>query len=93
MYEGLCMKDVCEEAFYFLTLGTTCLEDYYVDVIIQLEYSISQLEREPSVQFRSVNQLCTTLCNPMSCSTPGLPPGPSRSLQDQLLEPTQTHVH
>ena len=27
----------------------------------------------PSVQFSSVTQLCLTLCNPMSCSTPGLP--------------------
>ena len=26
-----------------------------------------------SVQFRSVAQLCPTLCNPMECSTPGLP--------------------
>ena len=26
-----------------------------------------------SVQFSSVAQLCLTLCNPMNCSTPGLP--------------------
>ena len=26
-----------------------------------------------SVQFISVTQLCLTLCNPMNCSTPGLP--------------------
>ena len=26
-----------------------------------------------SVQFSSVAQLCTTLCNPMDCSTPGFP--------------------
>ena len=26
-----------------------------------------------SVQFSSVAQLCLTLCNPMDCSTPGLP--------------------
>ena len=26
-----------------------------------------------SVQFSSVTQLCPTLCNPMNCSTPGLP--------------------
>ena len=25
------------------------------------------------VQFSSVTQLCPTLCNPMNCSTPGLP--------------------
>ena len=27
----------------------------------------------PSVQFISVTQSCPTLCNPMNCSTPGLP--------------------
>ena len=40
-----------------------------------------------SVQFSSVAQLCPTLCNPMNCSTPGLP------VQHQLPEFTQTHVH
>ena len=28
---------------------------------------------EYSVQFSSVAQLCLTLCDPMGCSTPGLP--------------------
>ena len=37
--------------------------------------------------FSSVVQSCPTLCNPMDCSTPGLP------VHQQLLEPTQTHVH
>ena len=40
-----------------------------------------------SVQFSSVAQSCPTLCDPMDCSTPGLP------VHHQLLEPTQTHVH
>ena len=40
-----------------------------------------------SVQFRSVVQLCPTLCNPMNCSTSGLP------VHHQLPEFTQTHVH
>ena len=37
-------------------------------------------------QFSSVTQSCLTLCDPMNCSTPGLP------IQYQLPEPTQTHV-
>ena len=41
----------------------------------------------PSVQFISVTQSCPTLCNPMNCSTPGLP------VHHQLPEFTQTHVH
>ena len=40
-----------------------------------------------SVQFSSVAQSCPTLCNPMNCSTPGLP------IHHQLPEFTQTHVH
>ena len=39
------------------------------------------------VQVSSVAQSCPTLCNPMNCSTPGLP------VHHQLLEFTQTHVH
>ena len=35
----------------------------------------------------SVAQSCPTLCNPMDCSTPGIP------VHHQLLELTQTHVH
>ena len=38
-------------------------------------------------QFSSVAQSCLTLCNPMKCSTPGLP------VHHQLLESTQTHIH
>ena len=40
-----------------------------------------------SVQFSSVTQLCPTLCDPINCSTPGLP------VHHQLLEITKTHVH
>ena len=38
-------------------------------------------------QFSSVAQLCPTLCDPMDCSTPGLP------VHKKLLEFTQTHDH
>ena len=40
-----------------------------------------------SVQFSSVAQSCPTLCNPMDCSTPGLP------VHHQLPEFTQTNGH
>ena len=39
-----------------------------------------------SVQFSSVAQSCATLCDPMNCSTPGLP------VHHQLPGFTQTHV-
>ena len=41
----------------------------------------------PSVQFSSVVQSCLTLCDPMDCSTPGLP------VHHQLPELAQTHVY
>ena len=40
-----------------------------------------------SVQFSSVSQSCPTICDPMNCSTPGLP------VHHQLPEFKQTHVH
>ena len=45
-----------------------------------MSYNIINL----SVQFSSVAQSCPTLCNPMNCSTPGLP------VHHQLPEFTQT---
>ena len=40
-----------------------------------------------ATQFSSVAQSCLTLCDPMNCSTPGLP------VHHHLPEFTQTHVH
>ena len=40
-----------------------------------------------SVEFSSVTQSCTTLCNPMDCSTPVLP------VHHQFPECTQIRVH
>ena len=48
---------------------------------------VKAVKAHSSVQFNSVAQSCRTLCNPMNCSTPGLP------VHHQLLESTQTHVH
>ena len=49
--------------------------------------SMTSNTEHPSVQFSSVTQSCSTLCDPMDCSTPGLP------VHHQLPEFTQTHVH
>ena len=48
-------------------------------VDLQISYS--------SVQFSSVTQSCTTLCDPMDCRTPALP------IYHQFSECTQIHVH
>ena len=41
----------------------------------------------PSLHFTLVAQCCLTFCDPMNCSTPGLP------VHHRLPEFTQTHVH
>ena len=50
-------------------------------------FSLSSFTFINSVQFSSVAQLCLTFCDPMNCSTPGLP------VHHQLREFTQTNVH
>ena len=52
-----------------------------------LKISVFRMCIFTSVQFSSVAQSCPTLCDPMNCSTPGLP------VHYQLPEFTQTHVH
>ena len=47
----------------------------------------SQIWLSYQIQFISVAQSCLTLCDPMDCSTPGLP------VQHQLPESTHTHIH
>ncbi|CAI9176240.1 unnamed protein product [Rangifer tarandus platyrhynchus] len=56
-------------------------------VSLQIHSSSGARNSSLSRLFSSVAQLCLTLCNPMDCSTPGLP------VHHQLLESTQTHVH
>ena len=65
------------------------LDNYELKSIIITKCSTSRklCSRTNSVQFSSVAQSCPTLCDPMNCSTPGLP------VHHHLLEFTQTHVH
>ena len=51
---------------------------------------IEQIGGFSSVHFSSVTQSCLTLCDPMNCSTPGLP---VHQTQTHVPEFTQTHVH
>ena len=55
-------------------------------VVFHLE-DLFQMSVNLSVQFSSVAQSCPTCCDPMNCSTPGLP------VHHQLPEFTHTHVH
>ena len=57
------------------------------NVGLKLNIQKTKITASGPIQFSSVAQSCLTLCNPMNCSTPGLP------VHHQLLEFTQTHVH
>ena len=52
-----------------------------------MERCLASVIRETHIQFSSVTHSCLTLCDPIDCSTPGLP------VHHQLPEFTQTHVH
>ena len=58
---------------------------------LQMDSLPAELPGKPQqrlwVQFSSVTQSCLTLCDPMDCSTPGLP------VHHKLPEFTQTQVH
>ena len=64
----------CHHLFWFFSI-------YFLD--------LNKIESKCTyqTQFSSVAQSCPTLCNPMDCSTPGLP------VHHQLPEFTHTHVH
>ena len=55
----------------------------YLDILVQITLNIYMDE----FQFSSIAQSRPTFCDPMNCSTPGLP------VHHQLPEFTQTHVH
>ena len=61
----------------------------YTHEMITTIFGINQslTSKSFTVQFSSVTQSCLTLCDPMDCSTPGLP------VHHQLPEFTQAHTH
>ena len=61
----------------------------YICIIesFSVHHKLHNIVNQLSVQFSSVAQSCPTLCDPMNCSTPGLP------VHHQLPDFTQTHVH
>ena len=60
----------------------------YLKIMVQNIFSyLTENMQEPSVQFSSVAQSCSTPCYLMNHSTPGLP------VHHQLPESSQTHVH
>ena len=71
----------------YVTTGKTIALTRWAFLGKVMSLLFNMLSRFSSVQFNSVAQSCLNLCNPMDCSTPGLP------VCHQLPEFTQTHVH
>ena len=77
----------------FMARNSIIIQFYFSPVIFKMVLllpaltSLQPVLNSNHIQFSSVAQLCPTLCNPMNCSTPGLP------VHHQLAEFTQTHVH
>ena len=74
-----------------LSIDTSGVLKFPTTLVLQLtspflSVNICHILRCSYVQFSSVAQSCLTLCDPMNCSTPGLP------VHHQLPEFTQTHI-
>ena len=54
---------------------------------VNFNYFDGKLSFVTNILFSSVVQSCPTVCDPVNCSTPGLP------VHHQLPKSTQTHVH
>ena len=77
-----------QTASYYLHQQISLLWTYHMNGIIQhVVFSDLLLLLSRSDQIRSVAQSCPTLCDPMNCSTPGVP------VHHQLPEFTQIHIH
>ena len=55
--------------------------------ITEMDTLLRNNMEKPVQSVSRVTQLCSTLCDPMDCSTPGFP------VHHQFQKPAQTHVH
>ena len=55
--------------------------------VAKSDYNVATKQQQLCCSVQLVAQSCPTLCDPMDCSTSGLP------IHHQLPEFTQTHVH
>ena len=73
--------------YHHIMIFFVTFDHFYLKVCFILIWILAILALCLFIQFSSATQLYPTLCNPMECSTPGLP------VHHQLPEFTQTHVH
>ena len=73
--------------FWALSTASCILKDSEGSFFTKFIFQFACWKKIDITVISSVAQLCPALCNPMHCSTPGLP------VHHQLPESTQTHVH
>ena len=84
VYDALLDMERCLQCSFEREMQSTIC--FCINVYIYISMNI-YIYRYTSDQIRSVAQLCPTLCDPLTRSTPGLP------VHHKLPEFTQTHVH
>ena len=92
-----CLSKACLLFFSHIHLMLIVATVKYITAFVKIKPILISWEDHPGrsiveydctgIQLSSVTQSCRTLCDPMNCSTPGLP------VHHQLPEFTQTHVH
>ena len=75
------------DLIWICILNTWFVQVLILDIEITNKNYVCFIYHIVQSQFSSVAQSCTTLCDPMNRSTPGLP------VHHQVPEFTQTHVH
>ena len=93
-FEGMCQDSISKSKF------SSEPSDFWEEIAEILSHGWNRFMWNPSLkvmylsiktfrsdQIRSVAQSCSTVCDPMNCSMPGLP------VHHQLPEFIQTHVH
>ena len=77
---------ICVSSFVkYLFKSFEHLESWFVFLFLSCESPLHV--PNSSIKFSSATQSCPTLCDPMNCSTPGLP------VHHKPPESTQTHAH
>ena len=84
--ESISYFSTISEYHPIISLYCNLIIDSLMEVNLDCNYS-SCIFKFSSVQFSSVAQSCSTLCDPMNCSTPGLP------VHHHFPKFTRIHIH
>ena len=87
---GAVINNICTPTpFNFKTIDDYSAIEFFLTKDTCKHIQVEAISKQILIyhEFSSATQLCPTLCDPMNCSTPGLP------VHYQFPEFTQTHIH